>query len=173
MDPSLWEEVKHNPKLLIEKIDYKRLLVLEDDEEFVNDLESVIKAFREYITRPDDPKKPVVAYFSMEFGIHTCLKIYSGGLGILAGDYLKEASDSNIDIIGVGLLYRYGYFRQKLGPKGEQLAIYEAEEFSRLPINPVKDEKGNHLSVTLVWPGRDRKDPCLGGKSGQSQPYPP
>jgi len=157
MDPSLWEEVKHNPKLLIEKIDYKRLLVLEDDEEFLADLEGVTKRFREYINRPDDPEKPTVAYFSMEFGIHTCLKIYSGGLGILAGDYLKEASDSNIHIIGVGLLYRYGYFRQKLGPKGEQLAIYEAEEFSRLPINPVKDAKGNHLSVSLAWPGRTVK----------------
>ena len=91
----------------------------------------------------------------MEFGIHPCLKIYSGGLGILAGDYLKEASDSNLNIIGIGLLYRYGYFTQKLGPRGEQLALYEAEEFSHLPINPVKDESGNHLSVNLVWPGRN------------------
>jgi|WetSurMetagenome_2_1015567.scaffolds.fasta_scaffold00006_107 glycogen phosphorylase/synthase len=157
MDPSLWEEVKHNPKLLIEKIDYKRMLVLEDDEEFIADLDSVNKEFREYINRPDDPDMPTIGYFSMEFGIHPCLKIYSGGLGILAGDYLKEASDSNAKIIGIGLLYRYGYFRQKLGPKGEQLAIYEAEEFSRLPINPVKDEKGNHLSVSLVWPGRTVK----------------
>ncbi len=93
----------------------------------------------------------------MEFGIHPCLKIYSGGLGILAGDYLKEASDSNINIIGIGLLYRYGYFKQKLGPKGEQLTIYEAEEFSRLPINPVKDAEGKHLTVSIVWPGRTVK----------------
>jgi phosphorylase/glycogen(starch) synthase len=157
MDPSLWEDVKHNPKLLLEKIDYKRLLVFEDDEEFIADLEKVTGKFRDYINRPDDPEKPTIAYFSMEFGIHPCLKIYSGGLGLLAGDYLKEASDSNIHIIGIGLLYRFGYFRQKLGPKGEQLAIYEAEEFSRLPINPVKDEKGNHMSVSLVWPGRTVK----------------
>jgi phosphorylase/glycogen(starch) synthase len=157
MDPSLWSEVKHNPKLLIEKIDYKRLLVLEDDEEFVADLEKVAKAFKEYINRPDDKDKPYVAYFSMEFGIHPCLKIYSGGLGILAGDYLKEASDSNYNITGIGLLYRYGYFRQKIGPKGEQLTVYEAEEFSRLPINPVKDRDGSHLSVSLVWPGRTVK----------------
>ncbi len=157
MDPSLWEDVKHNPKLLLEKIDYKRLLVLEDDEEFIADLGTVTSAFRDYINRPDDNEKPTVAYFSMEFGIHPCLKIYSGGLGILAGDYLKEASDSNIKIIGIGLLYRFGYFRQKLGPKGEQLAIYEAEEFSRLPINPIKDDNGNHLSVSMVWPGRTVK----------------
>jgi len=157
MDPSMWEEVHHNPKLLLEKIDYKRLLVLEDDEEFVADLENTSRKFREYISRPDDKGKPSIAYFSMEFGIHPSLKIYSGGLGILAGDYLKEASDSNATIIGVGLLYRFGYFKQKLGPKGEQLTIYEAEEFSRIPINPVKDSEGKHLLVSIVWPGRTVK----------------
>ena len=78
-------------------------------------------------------------------------------MGILAGDYLKEASDSNLNITGIGLLYRYGYFKQKLGPRGEQLPIYEAEEFSRLPISPVKDSDGNHLMVSLVWPGRTVK----------------
>jgi phosphorylase/glycogen(starch) synthase len=157
MDPSLWEEVQHNPKLLLEKIDYKRLLVLEDDDDFVTELKHVYEIFKAHTSRPDNPELPSIAYFSMEFGIHPCLKIYSGGLGILAGDYLKEASDSNLNIIGVGLLYRYGYFKQKLGPKGEQLSIYEAEEFSRLPINPVKDSKGNHLYVSLVWPGRTVK----------------
>ncbi len=157
MDPSLWEAVKHNPKLLLEKIDYKRLLVLEDDEEYILDLEGVYEKFRSYMDRPDDKGKPSVAYFSMEFGIHPCLKIYSGGLGVLAGDYLKEASDSNVNITGVGLLYRFGYFRQKLGPRGEQLTIYEAEEFSHLPINPVKTIDGSQLSVLLVWPGRNVK----------------
>ena len=143
--------------MLLEKIDYKRLLVLEDDDDFVAELNKVNNLFREYMNRPDDPAIPSVAYFSMEFGIHPCLKIYSGGLGILAGDYLKEASDSNMNITGVGLLYRYGYFKQKLGPRGEQLSIYEAEEFSRLPIIAVKDSDGNHLSVSLVWPGRTVK----------------
>ena len=157
MDPSLWEEVRHNPKLLLEKIDYKRLLVLEDDDDFVAELKSVNGIFRAHMDRPRNQALPSVAYFSMEFGIHPCLKIYSGGLGILAGDYLKEASDSNLQITGVGLLYRYGYFKQKLGPRGEQLPIYEAEEFSRLPINPVKDSEGNHLYVSLVWPGRTVK----------------
>ena len=154
MDPSLWEKVQHNPKLLLEKIDYKRLLVLEDDDEFITDLDKIMKTFRDYISRPWDKDKPSVAYFSMEFGIHPCLKIYSGGLGILAGDYLKEASDSNVNIIGIGLLYRFGYFKQKLGLKGEQLTIYEAEEFSRLPISPVKDAEGKHRTVSIVWPGR-------------------
>jgi phosphorylase/glycogen(starch) synthase len=157
MDPSLWEQVKHNPKLLLEKIDYKRLLVLEDDDSFVFELKNVYESFRAYMARPADTVNPSIAYFSMEFGIHPCLKIYSGGLGILAGDYLKEASDSNFNITGIGLLYRYGYFKQKLGPRGEQLTIYEAEDFSRLPINPVKDSSGNHLLVSLVWPGRTVK----------------
>ena len=157
MDPSLWEEVLHNPKLLLEKIDYKRLLVLEDDEDYVADLKKVYVLFRAYMDRPDNPGIPSIGYFSMEFGIHPCLKIYSGGLGILAGDYLKEASDSNMNITGVGLLYRYGYFKQKLGPRGEQISVYEAEEFSRLPINRVKDSDGNHLFVSLVWPGRTVK----------------
>ena len=155
MDPSLWEEVRHNPKLLLEKIDYKRLLVLEDDDEFVADLRKVYDEFRLYMARPVDTVKPSVSYFSMEFGIHPCLKIYSGGLGILAGDYLKEASDSNANIVGVGLLYRYGYFTQKLGPKGEQLSIYEAEEFSRLPITRLKDPKGKNINIYLNWPGRN------------------
>ena len=157
MDPSLWEQVHHNPKLLLEKIDYKRLLVLEDDDDFVADLKKIYALFRSHIDRPDNSGLPSIAYFSMEFGIHPCLKIYSGGLGILAGDYLKEASDSNLNITGVGLLYRYGYFKQKLGPRGEQLSIYEAEEFSRLPVSPVKDSNGNHLVVSLVWPGRTVK----------------
>jgi phosphorylase/glycogen(starch) synthase len=157
MDPSLWEKVNHNPKLLLEKIDYKRLLVLEDDDEFVDELKRVYGIFRKYMDRPSNTEIPSVAYFSMEFGIHTSLKIYSGGLGILAGDYLKEASDSNLNITGVGLLYRYGYFTQKLDPRGEQLSLYEAEDFSRLPISPVKDSQGNNLSVSLIWPGRNVK----------------
>lgn len=157
MDPSLWEEVRHNPKLLLEKIDYKRLMILEDDDDFINELKRIYDIFTLYRNRPDDGSKPSVAYFSMEFGIHPCLKTYSGGLGILAGDYLKEASDSNLNITGIGLLYRYGYFKQKLGPRGEQLSIYDAEEFSRLPISPVKDSEGNHLVVSLGWPGRTVK----------------
>jgi glycogen phosphorylase/synthase len=167
MDPSLWEAVSHNPKMLLEKIDYKRLLVLEDDDDFVKDLEKVEKAFRKYIERPDDLSKPTVAYFSMEFGIHPCLKIYSGGLGVLAGDYLKEASDSNVRIIGIGLLYRYGYFKQKLGPRGDQLPIYIAEDFSRLPISAVSDSHGNPLVICLAWPGRTVKIKVWEAKIGK------
>ena len=171
MDPSLWDQVCHNPKLLLEKMDYKRLLVLEEDDDFLKELDKVYNTFKAYLSRPDDKSKPSVAYFSMEFGIHPCLKIYSGGLGILAGDYLKEASDSNLSIIGIGLLYRYGYFRQKIGPKGEQLAIYEAEEFSHLPIKPVKDKHGNHKWVSLIWPGRTVKVRIWEAKVGKVSLY--
>ncbi|HSL85483.1 MAG TPA: alpha-glucan family phosphorylase, partial [Bacteroidales bacterium] len=157
MDPSLWEEVRQNPKLLLEKIDYKRLLVLEDDDDFVGELGKVYNSFIQYMNRPDNEEIPSVAYFSMEFGIHHSLKLYSGGLGVLAGDYLKEASDSNYRITGVGMLYRYGYFNQKIGPKGEQMAVYEAEEFSHLPVNPVKSDDGTQLTVALSWPSRTVK----------------
>jgi glycogen phosphorylase/synthase len=171
MDPSLWDQVYHNPKLLLEKVDYKRLLVLEEDDDFLSELDRVHKVFREYMSRPGDDSKPSVAYFSMEFGIHPCLKTYSGGLGILAGDYLKEASDSNLNIIGIGLMYRYGYFKQKLGPKGEQLAIYEAEDFSHLPIMPVKDKAGNQHVVNLFWPGRNVKARIWEAKVGKVSLY--
>ena len=154
MDPTLWEEVAHNPKRLLETVDYKRLVVLADDEVFLEDSDRIFKQFTEYLARPDNTELPSVAYFSMEFGIHPSLKIYSGGLGVLAGDYLKQASDSNVKITGIGLLYRYGYFRQKLGPKGEQQTIYEAEDFSQLPVTPVKDSNNNVLTISLTWPGR-------------------
>lgn len=171
MDPSLWDAVGHNPKLLLEKMDYKRLLVLEEDEQFLAELDTVYEIYKAYMNRPADKSKPSVAYFSMEFGIHPCLKIYSGGLGILAGDYLKEASDSNLNITGIGLMYRFGYFKQKLGPKGEQMAVYDAEEFSHLPICPVKDSSGGHLTVSLAWPGRNVKVRVWEAKIGKVSLY--
>ncbi len=154
MDPTLWEDVGHNPKRLLESIDYKRLVVLADDEVFLSDADRIYREFTGYMGRADNTTLPSVAYFSMEFGIHQSLKIYSGGLGVLAGDYLKEASDSNVNITGIGLLYRYGYFRQKLGPKGEQQATYDAVDFSQIPVEGVKDENGNHVTISLTWPGR-------------------
>ncbi|MCD4769803.1 MAG: alpha-glucan family phosphorylase, partial [Bacteroidales bacterium] len=171
IDPVLWKKSNQNPKILIEKTDYKRLMVLSEDEEFLTELDSVYSKFRSYIDRPARKESPLVAYFSMEFGIHHCLKIYSGGLGILAGDYLKEASNSNYNIIGVGLLYRYGYFRQKLGPKGEQQAIYEAEDFSKLLITPVEDENEAQITISLVWPGRIVKARIWQAKVGKIKLY--
>ncbi len=157
IDPSLWEQTHQNPCKLIERVDYKRLKVLSEDDEFLADLDNLYSAFRSYMDRPDRDESPLIAYFSMEFGVHHCLKTYSGGLGILAGDYLKEASDSNYNMVAVGLLYRFGYFRQQIGPHGEQTEVYEAEDFSQLPLHPVKDKEGRQVIISMVWPGRNVK----------------
>ena len=110
--------------------------------------------FRDYMNEKPDPKATTVSYFSMEYGLHSSLKIYSGGLGILAGDYLKEASDKNVPMAAVGLLYRYGYFTQRLSAQGAQEATYEAQNFYKLPISPVRDEAGGWVTVTIAFPGR-------------------
>ncbi|MEE4214469.1 MAG: alpha-glucan family phosphorylase [Bacteroidales bacterium] len=167
IDPSLWEETDHNPCQLLERVDYKRLKVLAEDEEYIADLENVYSEYRTYMDRPYSENTPLVAYFSMEFGIHHSLKTYSGGLGVLAGDYLKEASDSNYNIVGVGLLYRFGYFRQQIGPKGQQMAISEAEDFSQLAVSPVEDEEGKQMKISLVWPGRTVKARIWEAKVGK------
>ena len=117
-------------------------------------LDGVYAMFNEYMSEKPDPKAPTIAYFSMEYGLHSSLKIYSGGLGILAGDYLKEASDKNVPMVAMGLLYRYGYFTQRLSAQGAQEATYEAQNFYKLPISPVRDDEGNWVSVQIAFPGR-------------------
>ena len=154
VDENLWEETGHNPVMLLERVDYKRLLSLSRSKKFLAHLDNVVSEFRKYMDEKPDRSLPHVAYFSMEFGLHSTLKIYSGGLGVLAGDYLKEASDENRPMTGIGLLYRYGYFKQVLSSSGEQQEVYEAEQFSHLPVMPVKDEAGNWLSVQVAFPGR-------------------
>ena len=99
-------------------------------------------------------ERPSIAYFSMEYGLANCLKIYSGGLGVLAGDYLKEASDSNVRMSAVGFLYRYGYFPQTLSIDGAQEANYEAQNFNHLPLKQVMDEDGRPM--VLEVPFHDR-----------------
>ncbi len=154
IDTELWDECAGNPILLLEKLPYQRLSELEKDNNFIAKTEKVYSEFRNYINSTEN-KHPQVAYFSMEFGLHESLKIYSGGLGILAGDYLKEASDFNYNIVGIGLLYRFGYFKQDLSAAGEQIAVNEAQIFSNIPATPVQDEKGNWTKITIVLPGRD------------------
>ena len=97
------------------------------------EIQKVYADFKAYINVKPDKTQPSVAYFSMEYGLTNVLKIYSGGLGVLAGDYLKEASDSNIDLCAVGFLYRYGYFTQTLSMDGQQIANYEAQNFDSYP----------------------------------------
>lgn len=154
IDQILWEETGKNPVLFLETVNYQKLLVLEKDQDFLAKIDRVYERFEAYLDRSKHKKPPKVAYFSMEFGLHNSLKTYSGGLGILAGDYLKEASDSGADIIGIGLLYRYGYFKQLLSVNGEQQAVYEAESFSKIPVVPVQDNEGNMKTVQIGLPGR-------------------
>ena len=153
IDPEIWEETAHNPILLLDKVSYSRFIELEKDEEFKYKLDWVANELNTYLEERSDETKDKIAYFSMEYGIHDSLKIFSGGLGILAGDYLKEASDSKINMVGVGLLYRYGYFKQTLNNHGEQIANYDAENFSKIPVQPVfvNDE---WLKVEVDYPGR-------------------
>lgn len=154
IDPVLWKKSQKNPIILLEILSYEQLLELEKNIEFVKKLNQIYSTFKEYMKIAEGRKDEQVAYFSMEFGLHDTVKIFSGGLGILAGDYLKEASDSNRNIVGIGLLYRYGYFTQSLSPLGEQIPEYIPQKFSNMPLLPVRNEKGDWITVTLAFPGR-------------------
>lgn len=154
IDPELWKKCEENPILLIESIPYKKLIRLEKDVEFLEKLKNVYARFSDYMAEP--PKSgPLVAYFSMEYGLHDSLKIYSGGLGLLAGDYLKEASDYNYKLVGIGLLYKFGYFKQVLSAQGEQLNVYESQHLSKIPVSPVRDKEGNWVMIHVAFPGRE------------------
>ncbi len=150
----LWEASKHNPIYLLEEISYQRLKELENDEEFLEQMDHVYKGFRKYLTERESPEGPSIAYFSMEYGLHDSLKIFSGGLGVLAGDYLKQASDCKANLTGVGLLYRYGYFKQTLTLHGEQIANYESQHFSKIPLHPAFDKEGQWVEIEVEYPGR-------------------
>ena len=152
LDPKLWRKVDQNPIELLSRISYTRLEEMSKDEELISKMDKVYDSFRKYMDEKPNDKRPSVAYFCMEYGLNHILKIYSGGLGILAGDYLKEASDSNVDMCAVGFLYRYGYFTQSLSMDGQQIANYEAQDFDRLPIERVLDKDGNQLIVDVPFP---------------------
>ncbi len=151
LDPEMWKEVGHNPVYLLEWISFEKLEVLAKDKVIIKRMNDVYAKFKEYIDVAPDKKRPSVAYFSMEYGLNQVLKIYSGGLGVLAGDYLKEASDSNVDLCAVGFLYRYGYFTQSLAMDGQQIANYEAQNFGQLPLDRVMDKDGNPLVVAVPY----------------------
>ena len=154
IDKELWIEVNRNPIALLDKLSIERLAELENDAEFIKMLDTVYAQFQEYMNEAPAADAPKIAYFSMEYGLHHTLKIYSGGLGILAGDYLKEASDKNVPMVAVGLLYRYGYFTQRLSAQGAQEAAYEPQNFFKLPISPVRGEDGSWTTVEVALPGR-------------------
>lgn len=154
INPEKWRSADYNPYVLAENVSYTRFEELSKDETYVSKLNNVYKRFQEYMEGKKELSKPQIAYFSMEYGFHDCLKLYSGGLGILAGDYLKEASDAKVNIVAVGLLYRYGYFSQVITNRGEQQATYDYQHFSKLPVHPVRNEDGEFMKVKVMLPGR-------------------
>ena len=151
LNPALWKECGHNPVLLLERLSFEALVELSKDEAVLARINGVYKMFREYMDVKPNAERPSVAYFCMEYGLTHVLRIYSGGLGVLAGDYLKEASDSNVDMCAVGFLYRYGYFTQSLSMDGQQIANYEASNFPNLPLERVMDENGKPLVVAVPY----------------------
>ena len=151
LDPTLWKEAGQNTVLLLERMSYEKLEALSKDKVILKRMNDVYAKFRDYMDVTPDNKRPSVAYFSMEYGLNHVLKIYSGGLGVWAGDYLKEASDSNVDLCAVGFLYRYGYFTQTLSMDGQQIANYEAQNFGQLPIDRVTDADGKPLVVDVPY----------------------
>mgnify|MGYP000955896620 FL=1 len=151
LDEKLYEEVGHNPVLLLERLSYDRKEAIVKDKALMKKVKDVFTDFRQYMDVKPDSKRPSVAYFSMEYGINQVVKIYSGGLGMLAGDYLKEASDSNVDMCAIGFLYRYGYFKQSLSMDGQQIANYDAQNFNSLPLVRQLDEQGNPIVIDVPY----------------------
>ena len=161
LDGDLWEETGHNPRLMLGKIDQRRLAELESDETFLAQMDRVWENLEEYLVGTGwflrahpDATDLVVAYFSAEFGLTESIPIYSGGLGILAGDHLKSASDLGLPLVGMGLLYQGGYFHQYLNADGWQQEKYPINDFHTLPIQPTADAQGKPLTVAVDFPGR-------------------
>jgi len=158
LDRKLWENVEHNPVRLLHEIDPLRIDEVAQNDRFLKQYDKVIDLFDQYINQKNtwyqynysDKKDALIAYFSMEFGLHESLPIYSGGLGILAGDHLKSASDLGLPLIGIGLLYREAYFTQYISMHGNQQSIYLYNDYSSMPITPVLEENGDPLSVEVA-----------------------
>lgn len=151
LDEDLYEEVGYNPVALLDQLSYDRKEEIVKDKSIMKRVKDVYTLFRNYMDVEPDKNRPSVAYFCMEFGINQVLKIYSGGLGMLAGDYMKEASDSNVNMCGIGFLYRYGYFKQSLSMDGQQIANYDAQNFNSLPIERQLDENGQPLVIDVPY----------------------
>lgn len=154
LNPDLWRSTGENPIMLLQRLSSERLEEILKNEELLTRIDEIYAEFKAYLAEPTRKDVPSVAYFSMEYGLCNCLKIYSGGLGVLAGDYIKEASDSHVDMTAVGFLYRYGYFTQSLSVDGQQIANYEPQNFNQLPIEQVLDKNGQPMILEVPYPGR-------------------
>lgn len=163
LDPEIWEEVYHNPIKMLGMVSQERLKEVQNDPAFMASYERVLQEYDAYMNPTtswydesygDIKDKPRLAYFSMEFGITECFQNYSGGLGILSGDHLKSASDLNIPLVGVGLLYQEGYFQQYLNSDGWQQEMYPINDFFNLPLRLERDKNGEPLKISVDLPGR-------------------
>ena len=151
MDEDLYAECGQNPVLMLERLSHEKMEAIAKDKAIVKKMNDVYAQFRAYMDVKPDKNRASVAYLCMEYGLNQVLKIYSGGLGILAGDYIKEASDSNVDMCAVGFLYRYGYFTQTLSMDGQQIANYEAQDFHSLPIEQQLNADGTPMVVDVPY----------------------
>ena len=162
IDNDLWETVDKNPVKFLKRVSQERIEMASNNDKFVKEYNKVVKNFDDYMTSKDtwfnkkypDNKNDLIAYFSAEYGLDETIPIYSGGLGILSGDHLKSASDLGIPLVGVGLLYKNGYFNQKIEGYGIQVSEYHDIDLENLPINPVKNEKGEDLIIYVKFPKR-------------------
>jgi starch phosphorylase len=163
LDPALWVSSGHNPKVFLRRIAQQRLDEAADDRVYMEAYNRALTTYDSYlqesqrksIDRYLSPKRDLVAYFCAEFGLHESLPIYSGGLGILAGDHCKAASDLSIPFVAVGMLYRQGYFTQTIDEHGNQVAHYTTTDFDQLPIRPAVNGESSELHVKVEFPGRD------------------
>ncbi|HHJ14731.1 MAG TPA: glycosyltransferase family 1 protein [Gammaproteobacteria bacterium] len=162
LDPALWDSCGHNPKLFLRRVAQDRLEEAAEDRVYLEAYNRVLSTYDTYISERQrknvdqylNPRKDLVAYFCAEFGLHESLPIYSGGLGILAGDHCKAASDLAIPFVAVGMLYRQGYFNQTIDEHGNQVAHYNTTDFDQLPLAPATDAEGGELHVSIDFPGR-------------------
>lgn len=154
LDPKKWVASNYNPIEILDNLSIERANELAQNKTFLKRLKAVKKDFDAYLNEAKKTDSPTIAYFSMEYGLHISTRLYSGGLGILAGDYLKEASDQNSNLAAIGLLYRYGYFQQSISLHGDQIHEYQAQKFTAMPLDPVRDSNGEWLKITINLQGR-------------------
>lgn len=162
LDPDLWESSRYNPVLMLGTISQQRLQEVADDEGFLAQTDRAVQRMEDYLrertwyhkNRPQPVEHECYAYFSMEFGLTSCMPVYSGGLGVLAGDHLKSASDLGLPLVGVGLLYQEGYFAQYLNADGWQQERYPINDFYNMPLQLERDDHGNEIRISVDYPGR-------------------
>jgi len=151
IDKELWNNTEGNPVLFLQRLSQNRLQAIAEDKTLMDNIRQVYAKLKAYMEEPVRTDIPSIAYFSMEYGLSNILKIYSGGLGVLAGDYIKEASDMNVDLTAIGFLYRYGYFTQTLSMDGQQIANYEPQRFEQLPLKQLVDLNNNPVVLEIPY----------------------